>query len=264
MKIALCFHGLIGSLGKGGNGKLLRLKDSFENINRFIIRANPNIDFDIFVHSQSKDNENEILNTLNPVDYLIEKQKKFIESKNHPEIKFFYRYLSFYKNIYKFKKYIDFKKIQSFRAYSRWYSAYKVNELKTKKEIKDNFKYDFIILLRLDVMFLKNINLSNLKYGNMYCANWNDGPTPENNYNKEISFNNYSISKKYGLLDFWFIGDSEIMDTFTKLYCCISNYKIDPHTSSKQHIERNKIDINYFLYRFVDFEMTRRLHKSSD
>ena len=54
------------------------------------------------------------------------------------------------------------------------------------------------------------------------------------------------------------------MDIFSSLYNKINNYKIDPHTAAKEHILKNKLDIEFFLYRFIDFELTRRLYKSKN
>ena len=262
MRIALCFHGLVGSHSKGGVGKQLLLNDSFNSIKKNLIKSNPNIKFDIFVHSQSKEKEKEIIKILKPISFKIENQLDFPSSKIHPEIKKFYKYLSFYKNIYKFNKYIELKKIQSFQAHSRWYSANQVSILKKKYEKLNNFKYNYVVLLRLDFKFLRKIDLNKLNKKKIYCSNWNNGPTPNNNYSEKITLNNLSSQKKYGVLDFWFIGDSKIMDIFSSLYNEINNYKIDPHTAAKEHILKNKLDIEFFLYRFIDFELTRRLYKS--
>ena len=264
MRVALCFHGLVGNNGKGGKGATLNLKESFKTIKKYLIDANPQFNFDIFVHSWSKNNEDEILKTFKPINFLIDKQQNFENSKSHPEIKFFYQYISFYKNLFIFKKYLKNKKIQSFRAFSRWYSAYQVNKLKKNYETLNNFEYDLVMLLRMDLKFLKSFELENLSKKKFYCSNWNDGPTPENNYKNSILTNNFSIKKNYGLLDFWFISDSSKMNIFSDIYKSINKYKIDPHFAAKQHCKKNNIEIQYILYRFIDFELTRRLKKSYD
>ena len=89
MRVALCFHGLIGNNEKGGKGESLDLNESYTNIKKYLIDANPQFNFDTYVHSWSQNNEEEILKVLKPIDFLIEKQLNFEISINHPEIKFF-------------------------------------------------------------------------------------------------------------------------------------------------------------------------------
>ncbi len=69
MKIALCFYGLVGSRAdKNGNGisldPSLAYKLNYENI----IKDN---DVDVFIHSWSKDFENELVSLYNPALHCI-------------------------------------------------------------------------------------------------------------------------------------------------------------------------------------------------
>ena len=44
--------------------------------------------------------------------------------------------------------------------FSRWYSAKMANELKRQHEEKNNFKYDFVMLTRLDLAYLVDFDFS--------------------------------------------------------------------------------------------------------
>ncbi len=264
MKFAVCFHGLVGSTNKGGLGKNLNLEESYKTFVKNVIECNKTHSFDIFVHSQSLKNKNEIIKLLKPKKYLIENQKMFKNYKSHPSFYTLNFYLKCIKNIFRIKQYLTKHNFRVFCAYSRWYTAYKVLEIMKNYEIEKKLKYDFIILIRMDLSFLNKIHLNNLKKNILYCSNWNEGPTPENNYKLNVKLNNLSLEKNRGLLDFWFIGDNDLINRFSKLYLRLKYYHIDNHTAAKQHADYLNLKINYMYFRFKDFEITRRLKNSED
>ena len=90
----------------------------------------------------------------------------------------------------------------------------KVNDLKREYE-KKNFKYDLVMLTRLDLAFMTNFDFKKIN-NNFYCSNHNDVPTPKNNYKQEIELNNKTNEK--GISDFWFISSSYNIDKFASLY----------------------------------------------
>lgn len=264
MKFAVCFHGLVGSTNKGGVGKNLKLEESYKTFVKNVIENNKNHSFDIFVHSQSLKNKNEIIKLLKPKKYLIENQKNFKHYKSHPTFYSLNFYLKCIKNIFRIKQFLIKYNFRVFNAYSRWYTAYKVLEIKKNYEINNKVKYDYVILIRMDLSFFNKINLNNLKKNIFYCSNWNEGPTPQNNYKLDIKLNNLSIEKNLGLLDFWFIGDNNLINKFSELYLRLKYYSIDTHTAAKQHADYLKLKINYIYFRFRDYEITRRLKNSED
>ncbi len=87
MKLLICIHGLIGGMhGKNGQGGNLNLGDLHNHIMEKIVipntdRLNPDFprftDIQFFIHSWSKDSEDQILNLFKPKKYIIEKQKYF-------------------------------------------------------------------------------------------------------------------------------------------------------------------------------------------
>lgn len=75
LKIAVCFYGYLGGFEfKDQIGGVIPISESFESLNRKIIKSNKECEFDFFVHSWSVEQEKEILQTINPVEYKIEPQ----------------------------------------------------------------------------------------------------------------------------------------------------------------------------------------------
>jgi len=128
MKIALCLHGLVGSIkGKnqdllGGSDKVLDISSTHNH--KFIIDKNT----DVFVHSWSTELEKQIIDIYSPKNHLIEEQIEF----NVPD-------------------YIKSKESRGFSHLSRWYSYKEVLKLKSSYENLKGFKYDFVLVQRFDL-----------------------------------------------------------------------------------------------------------------
>jgi hypothetical protein len=137
MKIAYCLHGCIGGLtGKSGEKTCgsEQVHDIVSNNNESFFKDQ---EFDFFIHSWDTHLKSEYINTYDPKEYIIEPQIEF----SHPKLP---------------------KNNRVFGHLSRWYSAREVLELKSKFEEKNNFKYDLVILTRLDIYWLKQIIFENL------------------------------------------------------------------------------------------------------
>lgn len=128
MKVALCLHGLVGSIKgkngdlKGGSDKVLELsyKHNLENI------LGQNVD--VFIHSWSTELENEIVNLYKPKKYLIE-----------PQIEF------------EIPSFIKANHRRAFAHLSRWYSYSEAVKLKADYEKVNDFKYDLVLVQRFDL-----------------------------------------------------------------------------------------------------------------
>ena len=76
MKIGICFYGLVGSKDKKyGKGDALNPLISSKYFKKYILDKNHQIK--IFIHSQSYNHKNQLINIYNPSKFLIEKQKNF-------------------------------------------------------------------------------------------------------------------------------------------------------------------------------------------
>jgi hypothetical protein len=260
MKVALCFNGLVGGkIGKNGKGENFDPKTAYKYYKKHILDVND--DVDIFIHSWSVDEKDRLLELYKPKKWIIEKQKDFPQSAIRPkEIKSRKKIIKYY-----FFRLFDKSKFNlitnelnnsAFRVYSRWYSSKKSLELKRKFEEENNFKYDVVMLTRLDVAFFTDIIFSNYNMNFIYFSNVINVP--------KVGESLDDVKKRketFGdlIYDFWFFSNSDYMDKFSLLYDHIEDYTISPHRSPKHHVEKfiGKEKIKYVLYRWFDFEMIR-------
>lgn len=261
MKVALCFYGLVGSRAdKNGNGISLDPSLAYKLNYKNIIKDN---DVDVFIHSWSKNFENELVSLYNPVLHCIEEQRGFPQSSkivnNRDVSEIACNVLSGLKKPATIKSKFESNRKEASRAYSRWYSNRKVLELKSEYEKTHNFDYDCVMVLRLDVGFYTSIKFDEYDMEYFYASHWNDYPTSANNF--ENNYENHNTGK--GFLDFWFFSNSSNMDSFSKLYDFIENYHVSPHRSSYQHVRTFTRNIRYTKYRWTDFEMIRRKEYSA-
>lgn len=256
MRIAICFYGLVGSkIDKSGIGEKLDPKIAFDLNKKNIIDIN---NADVFIHSWSFDSKTQLEELYRPKASIIENQKKFPESlKLVPNINFKQKVKELYLRYFNKTEYTSIIKSrgkEAFRAYSRWYSSKQTLKLKEDYENQHNFKYDAVLVLRLDVAFYTTLEIKNYDLSRFYASHWNDYPNSKNNF--KLNFINNYLG--LGFLDFWFFSNSINMDKFGKLYDDIEKYHISPHRSSFQHVKKCGFKIDYTHYRWQDHEMIRR------
>ncbi len=268
MKIAICFYGLVGSkVGKNGLGENLDPSIAYEYYKKHIIDLNDEVD--IFIHSWSIDSKEKLVELYKPKKECIEKQVDFLSYVDKFPNKFIglktklkLLILKLFKKN-KYRELVQNKDKEIFRAYSRWYSSKKVLELKKEYEDKNNFKYDVIMVTRLDLGFFSDVVFDKYDMNYFYASHRNDASTKQNNY--QANYKNHFKDTQF--LDLWFFSNSENMDKFALLYNEIENYGVSPHVSSKQHVDKviGKDKIKYTMYRWFDHELIRRkLFESND
>jgi len=256
MKVALCFYGLVGSrVDKDGIGEQLDPMMAYQLNKTNIIDVN---NADVFIHSWSIEAKERLEKLYQPKASIIEAQRDFPESNSlvkNIDFKQKLRELpmSLLQN-QKYKAIIQNREKEALRAYSRWYSSQQTIRLKEQYEEQQGFKYDAVIVLRLDVGFYSTLNMYEYDLTKFYASHWNDYPTAQNDFQMNLVNHN----KAKGFLDFWFFSSSQNMDRFGELFDVIKNYHINPHRSSYQHSQKCKFDIDYTLYRWQDHEMFRR------
>ena len=114
--------------------------------------------------------------------------------------------------------------------YSRWYSTKKVLELKKLYEEEHGFEYDFVMTTRFDLAWQKDILFDKLDrkkfYACRYCYHMGGMKAVQYWHRREKypigtrftrSYKGYPHDKK-GLWDVWFIGNSNVMDSFGTIY----------------------------------------------
>ncbi len=268
MRVAICFYGLVGSKTKKyGLGENLDPNIAYRYYKDNVFNHLTN--YDIFIHSQSYEEKEKLIDLYKPKSSIFEKQKNFFwKTIFHPQILLHILSipLKFIKNLFN-KKNDTFENFNSkykrcLNAYSRWYSLKKVVHLKKERELEKNFKYDLVFLTRLDLAFLTQFDFKKLDGQNLIVPNHNDVPTPRNNYQQEIKKNNKTNEK--GISDFWFLSSSKNIDNFSNLYDRFYKYNISNHISSLQHSRYLNLELAFYKYRGLDHEAVRRLKFSEE
>ncbi len=255
-KVAICFYGLTGSLNKKyGIGKNLDPKIAFKYYKKNIL----NKDTDVFIHSWSVNFKKELVKLYKPKSHIIERQKNFKTNYSNFEFKKIYYYfklfIKFLLNQTNLKEQLKISRIRSHAIKSRWLSSKKVLNLKDKYEKKHKFKYDIVLLTRLDLIFLKKINLKKIDSNFFYASNWNS----VNFKNKKVSFKLNNMNRSHGFMDLWFISNTDNMNLFSRLYDYLDKIDTDsPHRQSYNFAKKMGFKIKYFLFRWKDYELVRR------
>jgi hypothetical protein len=190
MRIALCYYGNLGwKIGNDNQRVVLSPSECYESILKNIINNNEHVD--IFIHSWSTVHDAEVVKTLKPKSYLIEKQIEFPQALQHkPRYDNLADFKTFFLKKYipkiKKKSTLDFKlkenQISAQNIYSRFYSSKKSLELKMLYEEKNGFKYDFVMLLRFDLQFYTEINFCSYNNNMFYAADSYDTYRLTHNY----------------------------------------------------------------------------------
>lgn len=205
MKVALCLMGIVGAVEeKYGLGQSIDYRIGHHFIKKHILDKN---DVDVFIHSWSTEFKDELVDIYKPKKYLIEQQIDFGE-----------RSLRF----------------QSLK--SRWYSNKQVVELKSEYEKENNFKYDFVMIYRLDCMFNKDVIFSEFDNEYFYNSHINEcgdpGPSNPSDYNSHCHCAGYGA-----YADLWFFGNSDNINLFGTLYDSWDRYGIEsPHKVIIHHL----------------------------
>lgn len=218
MKTAICLTGLIGNLeGKSydmGNGTQKVLDICYQKIKKHLLDKN---NVDIFLHSWETNYERELIEKYNPKLHIIEKQIYFSKS-----------------DIGKLPE--NNKRVQA--HFSKWYSIKKAMELKQEYEKQNNFKYDFVLQSRFDLVWLVDVLFDNFDKNKFYIPKTSKGGHP-------WGWPNGWCNNEIG--DLFFFSSSENMDKFSKLYDNINQYldegcpvwnHISNHMLAKYHLRK--------------------------
>ena len=153
---------------------------------------------------------------------------------------------------------------------SQAYSARESVRLKHKYEKYYAFKYDLVVMSRIDMLWLRPINIKNLDSKYFYIPNWNQR-------NKKINgtyLNNITtIERNYRkILDYWFISKSEYINYFANLFDFIPEYikhaekhkiKSSNHSLKKDYLVKIGLwdKVKYLFYEGYDFNVQRYFYE---
>lgn len=153
MRVAICISGAMSKT----SGRFLNPQDIYNNssyinfnicynsIVKHIIQANPDYNFDFFIHSWNKDLQQDLVNLYNPKSYLFEDAHDYdqeIFPKMHSN--------------------------EDFGGISKSISLKKSIELLQEYIINNNVNYDLVLVYRPDLFLCKDIILKNYDLNKIY------------------------------------------------------------------------------------------------
>jgi len=269
MRVALCLSGKIGNtLGKSGNhmSESKVLQKGFEHYKRHILDKN---DIDVFIHCWDKELEEETKTLYEPKKSIFEDQVYF----TIPE-------------------YVKGDSNRKNNHYSRWYSNREANRIREEYENENNFKYDFVMTTRFDLAWETDILFQDFEDGKFYAGNWSSVIDNDGNdlfkggrgplydilkHRPDLASKLKRTKKGYpntteGLLDLWFITNSQISSRFFNLYDKLDEYnkpencktdasgRISNHQLAKHHLEQLHLldHLEFKFHMFDDFPEVRR------
>lgn len=237
-KIAICFYGLHPD--ETWKNVTKKKDKCFDLWTKNVFNIN---DCDIFMHSFSK-KKDELLK-YKPKDYLFEDEENSEINMNE---------IHNYEQQFNCKKSYNGWNISKVRG--QYYVTYGIKrsiELMSKYEKKNNFKYDIVLLSRMDVCWLIPLELNQLNDNKIYSPIWG-----KNN-----------IYSETGLLTYWLIGNSDMIKKVATLYDNMSNYLKENgscrsyHRLLRQHVLTitNNIEYKYNdkFNDIIDMELQRYL-----
>jgi hypothetical protein len=107
------------------------------------------------------------------------------------------------------------KRVQA--HYSKWYSTKIVNGLKQQYEKENNFRYDYVMLSRFDMIWNVDVIFNNLNKDIFYIPGSIKHKVP-------WGWPNNKSGLPYEIDDLWCISNSENMDNFCNIYDLINTY----------------------------------------
>ena len=228
MKIAVCF-----------SGQIRTGVEASENIKRYLGNLYPFCDF--FIHTWDIDL---IKNTTKISKVDLDRIEK-IRSIYNPKA----MNIEIYDDVNAKEK---FNTISNSVNTQLFYTFMKSVELKKQYENENNFEYDYVLKLRLDLIFSSHRNLETDI--SMYPFENNNGIWIENPPTEEVYFAN----DVYWLDDVFYITTSKIIDYISSYYNFIKKNRFKSHNnyeySLKNYIIRNEIII-FFKKDSIDYNM---------
>lgn len=240
MRSALCLTGIIGGVeGKGGRGKEVDFEACYRYYKKCIIDVN---NCDVFIHSWSVERKDELIELYQPLLYMFEPQIDFSLAEAES---------------------LAPRKGGVWRAKSKWHSIKQVMQLKKLWEKLFEFRYDWIMISRFDLLILKKIQFQKLSSKHLHLPNLSYFPRHKKKKKEKTTGrvppkNNLSLNKKW-LHDFFFICNSKLADKLSNIKR--KQYSANPHKMLWRDIQQTfgpplKI-VSFLGYRGYDFDLYR-------
>lgn len=213
-----------GQMWNGETGKRtpVEWRKGLEHYQKHMFAHN---DIDIFIHTPSVDQEQELMDAYKPKAAIFEPDPKFNIAGAKVD-----------------KDYPDGVTSKTQITIARWYSIKRCVQLKKQYEEKHGFKYDMVMIGRFDVAWMTDVHFDQFNPDNFYASNWcvmklpnGQGIRHEDWFlhgwnkkdNKELQHVHlgYPHTPNYlALADYWFFSSSEMIDKFGNLYDNIGQF----------------------------------------
>ena len=220
MKIALCLHGYFANAG-GAQASI----DGHSYIDKKLLSK---YDVDVFVHSWDLDNSDLIETLYTPTQSKFEKQRIFQNEMAKINQEYFFGEAGKAPGMYSINS--------VFKGLSFLYSRKKTIELKRQYELKNNFKYDCVVLARFDLGQRGKEHPQ--KY---YATNFNFDPLLDMDY----VYSAFWDQLNHGYADHWFFSNSKNMDLLSKLFDKVVDY-YQPDSEYSKSITQGWPDSNKY------------------
>ena len=125
------------------------------------------------------------------------------------------------------------------RTYSRWYSQKYSNILKEEYEMKNGFKYDWVVSSRFDIQYLTPFDLKELDNTKFYTPFWEVNCGHMDCYHISNSDVMNKFNALYDHLDEYYKPDSELVQAYSEgtHWSSKSTHLVSNHSVSKWHLD---------------------------
>jgi hypothetical protein len=205
MKVAIVFKGgiskKIGNLLNPNeintNSEFINYHCAYNSFKKHIIDANPNHEIDTFIHCWHPELEEELFSLYKPTQIVTENNARYNA------------------NIL-YKLAMSYCPKSCFSVVSQVLSLKKVCEMAAKYCTERNFKYDLVLIYRLDLLLIEDMIFEDYDLNSITCNNW---------------------AELKG--DFHFVMNYENMLKFSKMYDNFSpSYRPIAHQYAKQYVQQ--------------------------
>ena len=207
MRIAVCLHGISSGRSalrdKTRSNPIVSWKEFVPSIMRNVCQL-PKNRTDFFIHTWDNPDVDDIIETYQPLLWMHEPQKDFNKFHNNDITE---AHKSDF-NAYTTANLSPIIYAHS-RLFSQWYSFDYADRLRQVYELKNKFKYDFVVKCRFDLEFLKPIAYETYSKDNIYVGKW---------------WGNHP----YGMEDLFVVTGPENMTAISRMYQKLYQYYMDP------------------------------------
>jgi hypothetical protein len=228
-KVAFLFHGIVGGMGgRNGVGEPIDI----ETCAKIIKYQHRQYDADYFVHSWSVKQSDRILASYSPKLYIFEPQEYFGYQLDSNQL-------------------ADQDQTDELRNISRHVSMRRVVDLKNKFELQHGFRYQWVVLLRLDLVLLNGFRFSELDPSIFYIPYEPHWPNAINDTRLQM------------IHDVFFFSSSENADKYATVTEDILSGKFQQELKLPHVIAFKKVNeafpnrVQYGARRYEDFEIYR-------